>query len=75
MTTPDLAVWRTLSFVPFFTPGLTSLRLAASRVPWWEVAATLAALGAFVYLLIRFAAKVFEVGMLMYGKSPSLREI
>ena len=28
-----------------------------------------------VYLLARFAAKVFEVGMLMYGKSANLREI
>jgi len=28
-----------------------------------------------VYALMRFTAKVFEVAMLMYGKSASLREI
>jgi len=28
-----------------------------------------------VFFMMRFAARVFEVGMLMYGKSASLREL
>jgi hypothetical protein len=36
---------------------------------------SLTLLAAAVYLLARFAAKVFEVAMLMYGKSARLREI
>jgi len=46
-----------------------------TKVPWWEVVLSLTLLAGTVYLLARFAAKVFEVGMLMYGKSANLREI
>ena len=72
---PDLRWVQILSFVPFFTPGMMLLRLALTQVAWWEVLASLVILALFVYLLMRFAAKVFEVGMLMYGKSATLREL
>jgi len=72
---PTSVFVRVMSFIPFFTPGAMMLRLAATELPWWEVAAALAVLGAFVWALVRFAAKVFEVGMLMYGKQLNLREM
>jgi len=46
-----------------------------TKVPWWEVVLSLTLLAGTVCLLARFAAKVFEVGTLMYGKSANLREI
>jgi len=69
-------VWiRIASFFPPFTPSLMMMRLAITPVPWWEVVASLVLLGVSVYALMRFAARVFEAAMLMYGKSATLREI
>ena len=72
---PDLQIWRPLSLIPFFTPGMMLLRLGISQVPWWEIAATLAVLSLSTFLLMEFAARVLQVGLLMYGKSASLREL
>jgi ABC-2 type transport system permease protein len=72
---PDLGWVRAFSFIPPFTPAMMMLRMAVAQVPWWEVLASLVILALFVYLLMRFAAKVFEVGMLMYGKSATIKEL
>lgn len=72
---PDLQIWRLLSLIPFFTPGIMLLRLGIGQVAWWEVAATLAVLSLATILLMEFAARVLQVGLLMYGKSASLREL
>ncbi len=72
---PDLQIWRPLSLIPFFTPGMMLLRLGISQVPWWEIAATLAVLSLSTFLLMEFAARVLQVGLLMYGKSASLQEL
>ena len=72
---PDLGIWRLLSLIPFFTPGMMLLRLGVSQVPWWEIATTLAMLSLATILLLEFAAKVLQVGLFMYGKSASLGEL
>ncbi|MGY4707938.1 ABC transporter permease [Candidatus Bipolaricaulota sp. J31] len=72
---PDLQIWRLLNLIPFFTPGMMVLRLGMGEVTWWEIAATLAVLSLATVLLVEFAAKVLQVGLLMYGKSASLREL
>ncbi len=69
-------------FFPPFTPVVMMLRIAAvpmmsegtKAVPLWQVALSLVTLSAGVYLVMRFAARVFEIGMLMYGKSASLSD-
>jgi len=42
-------------------------------VPAWEIAVSLISLTLGTFLMMRFATKVFEVGMLMTGKSASLQ--
>ena len=53
------------------------LRLAApsSAVPAWQIALSLALLAGSGWLAILLAAKVFRVGLLMHGKTPTLPEI
>jgi ABC-2 type transport system permease protein len=65
-----------LSYIPPMTPFVMVLRLAADpRTPLWQIATTQALLWASVLATIWAAAKIFRVGVLMYGKPPSLREL
>lgn len=64
---PDLAIVRTLSWVPFFTPFLMSAR-APSGPPLVEMVGTLALMAAFTALIVWLAAKAFRAGALSTGK-------
>jgi ABC-2 type transport system permease protein len=72
---PANAFFQALSFFPPSIPGAMMLRMSLADVPAWEVAASLAVLALSTLGMIRLAGKIFEVGILMYGKSASLREI
>jgi len=63
------------SIIPFFAPMLMPLRLAMTDVPLWELgAAVLLMAGAFVGL-IWLSARIYRVGILMYGKKASFAEM
>ncbi len=73
---PDSTLSTVLSWVPFFTPFVMMNRVAAVPPPSGiEVAASVLWLLLWVYLVMRGAAKVFRIGVLLYGKPPKLREI
>lgn len=71
---PDgpLAFW--CSIIPFTSPIVMMVRLPFD-VPFWQLGLSLAVLAATVVLMIWLAAKVYRVGILMYGKKPSWKEI
>ncbi|HYP40542.1 MAG TPA: ABC transporter permease [Chloroflexia bacterium] len=69
----DLVKW--LSFVPFLTPMLMFIRVALSDPAWWELALSVALLAGTSFLLAWLAAKIYRIGVLLYGKRPSFREI
>lgn len=71
---PDssLAVW--CSFIPFTSPVVMMARVPYD-VPWWQVALSLAILYASFVGMVWFAAKIYRVGIFMYGKKPTLREL
>jgi ABC-2 type transport system permease protein len=65
-----------LSFIPPITPFVMILRLCAdSHTPGWQIVATLAVLWVSVIAMMWIAAKIFRVGILMYGKPPTLGEL
>jgi len=73
---PDSAFSLVLSYVPPVTPMVMILRIcAAPQTPWWQLATTLALLWVSVLAAMWLAGKVFRVGVLMYGKPPSLTEL
>jgi ABC-2 type transport system permease protein len=72
---PDHLVSRILSFVPFLTPSLMMFRIAIKEPPLWEVAATWGTLLASTVAMFWAAARVFRIGILMYGKRPNLPEV
>ena len=72
---PDGGVARLLSFIPFTAPVTMMVRLAASDVPLWEVAASLAVLLLTGVALLWISARVFRAGLLMYGQRMSIRGV
>jgi ABC-2 type transport system permease protein len=72
---PNSTLAAVLSLIPLFTPMLMLARVVISEPSAWQVALGIALLVASIYGVILFAARVFRVGVLMYGKRPSLREM
>jgi ABC-2 type transport system permease protein len=64
-----------LSLFPFFTPILMPLRLAIADVPLWQSLLSVGVLAATFTGTIWLAARIYRVGIFMYGKRPGLREI
>jgi ABC-2 type transport system permease protein len=65
-----------LSFIPPITPFVMILRICADpHTPMWQIIATLALLWASVVAAMWMSGKIFRVGVLMYGKPPSPREL
>jgi ABC-2 type transport system permease protein len=64
-----------LSLFPFFSPILMTVRIALQTPPFWQIALSLALLAATTAAVVYGAAKIYRVGVLMYGKRPSLVEM
>ena len=62
------------SMIPFTSPIVMLMRIPFG-VPWWEIVISLLLLiGTFLFI-VWFAAKIYRVGILMYGKKPSYKEL
>lgn len=44
-------------------------------IPAWEIALSLVILFASFFVVVWFAAKIYRVGIFMYGKKPTVREL
>ena len=61
--------------VPFWSPMLMPLRYLLGGASGGEVVLSLGILTASIVVVTRAAAKIYRVGILMYGKRPGLREL
>ena len=76
MLNPSSILSIVLSYIPPITPFVMILRVCADPdIPLIEVIATLLLLWLSVLLTIWMAGKIFRVGVLMYGKPPSPKEL
>jgi len=66
-TSPDLPMLQYMSWFPLFTPFLMPLRLA-QPLPWYEIAGTLAGMGAVALIMIGVGRRAFRAGALTGGK-------
>lgn len=71
---PDgpLAFW--CSIIPLTSPIVMMVRIPFD-VPAWEIVTSLGLLALSVVVMVWLSAKIYRVGILMYGKKPSWREI
>jgi ABC-2 type transport system permease protein len=64
-----------LTMIPFFSPVLMVLRIALISPPLWQVLLSVSILAATTVGMVYLSAKIYRVGVLMYGKRPSVVEI
>ncbi len=62
------------SMIPLTSPIVMLMRIPFG-VPWWQIAISVSLLFATFFLVVWFAAKIYRVGILMYGKKPSWKEL
>ncbi len=72
---PTSRLAQVMSLLPFSAPIIMPLRLALGSVPWYELAGSLTGVLAACFLATWFAARIYRVGLLMYGKRPTLGEM
>jgi ABC-2 type transport system permease protein len=72
---PDSSVSVWLSMVPFFSPILMTVRMAMHTPPAWQIALSVGILLATMYLILAISSRIYRIGILMYGKRPTLPEI
>jgi ABC-2 type transport system permease protein len=77
VSNPNGAASVALSLIPFTSAGTMVMRMAvpAATIPAWQIALSVAVLAASVWLVLVASARIFRIGLLMYGKSPTLPEI
>jgi ABC-2 type transport system permease protein len=72
---PQGVTARILSYFPLTSAVTMMIRIGSGAVAWWEVPLTLGILALSVWIALRFAARVFRTGLLMYGKRPTIAEV
>lgn len=70
--TSALSFW--CSMIPFTSPMVMMARIP-SGIPAWEIAVALVLLFATFFACVYVAAKIYRVGIFMYGKKPTFRDL
>jgi ABC-2 type transport system permease protein len=68
-----VAIWA--SMVPFLAPILMYLRISVQPPPLWQIGLCIALLVVTIWGVMVLAGRIYRVGILMYGKRPTLPEL
>ena len=71
---PHGMVSQIFSYIPFTSPVVMLMRIPFGVPIWQQLISLLLLFGTF-FLTVMFAAKIYRVGILMYGKKPSYKEL
>ena len=71
---PHGTVSTIFSFIPFTSPVVMLMRIPFG-VPLWQQGLSLVLLIGTFIMAVWFAAKIYRVGILMYGKKPTYKEL
>ncbi len=75
MLNPSSTLAVVISLLPFSAPIMMPMRMALVAVPWYEIVGSLVSVGLGCWAAIWLSARIYRVGLLMYGKRPTLREL
>ena len=71
---PHGIVSQVFSYIPFTSPVVMLMRIPFG-VPIWQQLLSLLLLFGMFFVTVLFAAKIYRVGILMYGKKPSYKDL
>ena len=71
---PHGTVSTIFSIIPLTSPIVMLMRIPFG-VPWWEIAVSIVVLIATNFAILWLSAKIYRVGILMYGKKPTYKEL
>jgi len=71
---PHGTIATVFSIVPFTSPIVMLMRIPFG-VPFWQIALSIVLLYLTFILMVWFASKIYRVGILMYGKKPTWKEL
>ena len=72
---PESGMVTITSFIPFFTPFVMFLRVGLLDVPAWEIGLSIGLSIGAIFILALIGARVYRGGVLMYGRSASLKDL
>lgn len=72
---PDHILSTVLTMIPITAPMTVFMRLGMSEIPVWELALSICLMVVSIVGGLWLSSKAFRVFLLMYGKTPGLREI
>lgn len=72
---PRGGIAQLLTMIPFSSPVLMPMRYLLDGATPMEVVISLAILILAMFIAVEVAARIYRVGILMYGKRPSVREV
>ncbi|WP_344930651.1 ABC transporter permease [Aquimarina addita] len=71
---PHGVVAVTFSMIPLTSPIVMLMRIPFG-VPWWQIIVSIGLLVGSLIFMVWFAGKIYRIGILMYGKKPSYKEL
>ena len=75
MANPTSNLAKTMSILPTSAPIIMPLRMTLVPVPWIEIVGALAGVSSACAAAIWLSGRIYRVGLLMYGKKPTIREL
>jgi ABC-2 type transport system permease protein len=74
MNDPHGTIATVFSMIPLTSPIVMLMRIPFG-VPWWQLLLSITILFGTFFFTVWFAAKIYRVGILMYGKKPTWGEL
>jgi ABC-2 type transport system permease protein len=74
MNDPHGTIATVFSMFPLTSPIVMLMRIPFG-VPWWQILISVTILFGTFFCVVWFAAKIYRVGILMYGKKPTWKEL
>ena len=72
---PDATLTIALSHIPLFSPLIMFMRISVLTPPLWEILLNIGVMVATILGAILIMGKIYKIGILMYGKRPTLSEL
>ncbi|MCK9996634.1 MAG: ABC transporter permease [Candidatus Krumholzibacteria bacterium] len=71
LRSPDSTLSVVLSLIPLFSPVIMFMRVCVETPPVWQIGLSWILMIGSIWLAARMAGKLFRMGILMYGASPT----